>query len=141
MLAFLVKREPRSVNAKSCKKYQAHIRNDFDTGKCGKTCSGKELYARIYYFHSVRTGIDVDNLSKPILDALQGKAYANDSQVTLRTSARINLSSTNIEVTEFDIKNIPDKIVENLLDCFDKEEHFMYIEVGKFLQEMIIFGG
>ncbi len=35
-----------------------------------------------YMYNSQSKGIDVDNIPKPILDALKGRVYSDDSQVT-----------------------------------------------------------
>lgn len=46
------------------------------------------VHIRIDYFHTHRRRFDVDNLAKCILDALNGIAYRDDSQVlTQRSSA------------------------------------------------------
>jgi hypothetical protein len=44
--------------------------------------STEEVKATITYFFFDYTPLDVDNIPKPILDALNGLVYADDSQVT-----------------------------------------------------------
>jgi Holliday junction resolvase RusA-like endonuclease len=144
--AFLSKRRPRSINEKyrSSKlralyyEYQQDIKDDFDRWSCPPVSSSNEVYARIYYFHSRATGLDADNISKPIIDALKGKAYPDDNRVVLRAAAKINLSSSKSE--EFNFAHIQDPLLSELLDAWDGEEHFVYVELGDFSKEMIIFG-
>jgi len=50
-------------------------------GNLGSPSTGK-LKAAITYFFFDYTPLDVDNIPKPILDALIGLVYADDAQVT-----------------------------------------------------------
>lgn len=126
------------MNAKGCPRYQQAIKGDFDRWRCQPISSSNGVYARIYYFHSKATGHDADNISKPIVDALKGKAYPDDNCVVLRTAAKIDLSSSKSE--EFNITHIQAPLLSELLDAWDEEEHFVYIELGDFSKDMIIFG-
>ncbi len=71
------------------------------------------IMVKITYFYEedVSPKIDVDNISKPILDALKGVVFADDSQVTdllcrKRRSKNIRVeSSSDILLEQLDQKN------------------------------------
>jgi len=48
---------------------------------------------RIYHFHK-GTDIDLDNMEKPIMDALTGIAYEDDLQVSRKNTERIRLGAS-----------------------------------------------
>ena len=52
---------------------------------------GVDVY--LYHFHK-GTDIDLDNIQKPILDALTGIAYNDDKQVETLNSKRVNLTAS-----------------------------------------------
>jgi Holliday junction resolvase RusA-like endonuclease len=139
ILRFISKRKPRSFNAGTCQRYKDDIRRDFSKNRFRDVPLGGELYSRIYYFHAERTTIDADNLSKPIVDALKGGAYSDDNIIVFRASARIDIFNAGID--EFDVTNIPAKTLKDLLEVWDSEKHFLYIEIGQFSNKMILFGG
>lgn len=97
------------------------------------------LYIYIYYFHRVKSEVDVDNMSKPILDGLRRIVYTDDSQVIKRTAMKIDLSASYTLSNE----NIPDYIYEELLASInnDEKKHILFIEVGKMLDTEIRIGG
>lgn len=86
------------------------------------------LYSKVYYFHRKKRPVDTDNLSKPILDALQGIAYRDDSQVVLRTAAKIELEVDTYELVQDGIA--PDCYAE-LIERITSEADILYIEVGE----------
>jgi crossover junction endodeoxyribonuclease RusA len=43
---------------------------------------GSELSVLIIYFHEGRTALDIDNIIKPILDAMSGTIFTDDALVT-----------------------------------------------------------
>lgn len=65
------------------------------------------------------TAADVDNIIKPIQDALKGLVYADDEQVTDVVSRKRNLDA-NLRVSD------PSEV---LADGFDREREFLYIVV------------
>ena len=138
MIAFIVKATPRSVNARSCQIYKNKLVSEFERNNFSGVPFEGILYARIYYFYSVKCFIDVDNLSKPAIDAFKGKAYLDDCALAFRASAKIDLRETNI--TEFDCTKIPENVFQDMLDVWDVIENFLYIEIGFFANDMIIFG-
>ena len=138
MIAFIVKREPRSFNARSKEQYKKDIEKEFMKNNFKNVPFCCFVYSKIFYFHSEKTSIDADNLSKPIVDALRGKAYYDDNIVILRICGRIDLS--NSLITEFNIEHMPESVLKDFLDTSDIEKHFLYIEIGEFSNNMIILG-
>ena len=96
------------------------------------------MYGKVYYFHWESTQLDADNLSKPIWDALEGLAYEDDSIIKLRHAGIIDLRETDLQ--QFDLTSIPDDVADSFLDMVGSEKHILYIELGKFLNNLIIFG-
>ena len=58
----------------------------------GEEPFNRSVKVTITYYHENRR-VDVDNLAKPILDALEGVAYEDDSQVTDLLCQKRNLAS------------------------------------------------
>lgn len=72
------------------KKYQRIVRH---IAKSVFRHPGKETYQiRIDYFHLQRRKMDMDNIAKCIMDALNGIAYIDDRQVKLQQSTGHDLS-------------------------------------------------
>jgi hypothetical protein len=138
MIAFISRRRPLSIQANGCQKYKLLIAADFDGCQFKGMPLSDELYAKIYHFVKGKHTGDVDNISKPIVDSLRGKAYPDDNLVLYRVASRINLESD--EISEFNVTDIPDDILNDLLDCWDSVEQFVYIEIGKFEKRMVKFG-
>jgi Holliday junction resolvase RusA-like endonuclease len=57
-----------------------------------KPFDGPELNVALDYFHQIERRFDMDNVSKCVLDALNGVAYKNDRSVRWQTSASHFLS-------------------------------------------------
>jgi crossover junction endodeoxyribonuclease RusA len=70
-----------------------------------------------YFYHSVK--IDVDNIIKPIQDALIGLAYMDDDQITDVIGRKRNLYE------DF----ITDNITSTLIEGFARNNEFLYIVI------------
>lgn len=70
-----------------------------------------------YFFKAV--SLDVDNIPKPILDALKGLVYSDDSQVTDLLCRKRDLN------VDLQIRK-PSAV---LLDALSKSEQFLYITI------------
>ena len=81
----------------------------------------------MYFYHSV--AIDIDNLPKPILDALKGLIYLDDDQVTDIVCRKRNLNS--------------DVRLENpssfLGESFRRGNEFLYIAVEAAPDQEVIY--
>ncbi len=92
--------------------------------------SGKRLYSKVYYFYRQPTGIDVDNLCKPILDALKNIVYVDDSQVVLLVAAKV---AVEIDTYQLILRHaaLEEKYQRLLTSLASQAPHVLYIEVGE----------
>lgn len=142
MHAFLSHLQPRSINAKGCEKYKLKLKELCQRQLPEISIQDGELYAAIYYFHKVPATQDADNISKPILDSLEGLMYADDRVVKFRQAAMIDLRSRPLEVLiEFlDLSRMPGPVFENFVESLDAQDHTVYIEIGRLDYRLVQFG-
>ena len=76
----------------------------------------------IVYFY-VSTDLDLDNIIKPIVDALMGVVYINDFQVVNISAAKRDLSET------FVLTDAPPAIIERLAVTADDPQDFVFVAV------------
>jgi len=102
--------------------------------------SDKRLYCRIYYFHREPRTTDTDNFSKPILDALSGIVFRDDSQVVLRVAAKVDIYGG---YTIQGPGNIPLNWYYTLISKLSdpKVTDLIYIEVGELDTLRPVLGG
>ncbi len=82
---FVVEGIPVSLQAKSHSKvkWKQKVTNEaFNLWIAGDLPTTDNVQVTILYFYDKITGIDVDNMLKPILDALKGLVYVDDGQIT-----------------------------------------------------------
>ena len=125
--------------------YKETLKNEF-TEKyshlyTGLPIKGKTLQSNIVYIHQKREGCipDVDNLSKPMVDAFSGVIYEDDRQI-IRRSANI-IALKDFDFVAVDATNMPADIFiafENYYEC--KAENIVYFEVGEFDASQIKIG-
>lgn len=75
-------------------------------------CRGSDtsVMTEILYFEGIRyQKTDIDNLSKPIVDAFKGILYEDDGQVVRRTATKVNTFTYGIDF--IDITDLPAKVV------------------------------
>lgn len=106
---------PQSYNNRASKaSYKAKLSNLFTRNfsklytNLGLPLSSNELQSEIIYVDGTRflsQVIDVDNISKPLIDAMQGIIYYNDNQVVRRVATRLNTNSYNI--AQINISDLP----------------------------------
>jgi hypothetical protein len=119
--------------------YKEGIRGAFRTYCPGAAVAADApFYAVVYYFHRVPSQQDADNISKPILDALEGLAYADDRLVKFRQAAMFDLLSD--PLAELEISNLPGEVFSKFLEMLDTEEHILYVELGRLSFKQIRFG-
>jgi Holliday junction resolvase RusA-like endonuclease len=141
MYSFLSNFAPRSVNADPKRKaaYYKALVASFQQYNQSASQINSDLYGFAYYFHREKTGLDADNLSKPIWDALNTVVYPDDKLIRFRSSAVFDLQANGIEV--LDLSNMPDEILDDFLQMIDDEkEHILYVELGKFNFNLFQFG-
>jgi Holliday junction resolvase RusA-like endonuclease len=134
MHSFILKRQPKSFNgwhkASVSKKegYKADIEKAFREFYPTHSKLEYELYGVLYYFFKKDFNSDADNLSKPFWDCLSGFLYHDDRQVKLRTVGSFDLSKNDFSILDF--SGLEGRIITDLLEAFDSEEHIVYIECG-----------
>ena len=82
---------------------------------------------RITYFYD-RTPLDVDNVAKPILDALKGLVYSDDSQVADLLCRKRDLNA------ELRIRNASATLLDSLRDA----EPILHIAVAETMAREIV---
>jgi hypothetical protein len=143
MYSFIIKRQPLSFNgwrkASTEKKrgYRKIIEDSIKYANPEYKITDDDLYGVLYYFFKKDLQSDVDNLSKPLWDNLKGLIFSDDNQIKLRIAGSYNLSKNGYSVLDF--TGLTGGMVTELLDAFDSENHIMYVECGKFTQNLLKF--
>lgn len=141
----VVARKPKSLQAGNLGDYQSYISAQA-RGFLGRQSKlDGDLYARVSWIHSYRLRVgsnpDVDNIAKPILDALEGVVFDEDRQVAKCLSQRVsNAPGTRPTIST---RNQPATNVLNLLVTliYGAAEDVLYVEVGQVdSQQLISFG-
>lgn len=120
---FVVVGIPRSVNAasRSLNRWKQIVRVAASASWDGAALiSQQQISVVIIYFHREKTSIDVDNIAKPVVDALKGSVILDDFLVDQITCRRTELSE------ELLIDSIPDVLVEH----FGVTADFLYIKIA-----------
>jgi Holliday junction resolvase RusA-like endonuclease len=83
----------RAVSFRSARAawYKKHVRA-IALAVFPKTPPRQEVEVFLDYFHALRRRVDVDNITKCVLDALNGIAYVDDQQVLHQYSRAYNLA-------------------------------------------------
>ena len=121
-LEFAVIGIPRSPRAGTREKWQ----NEVSTAAQKRLPNDWVILARpvsgvIVYFHrGEASGVDVDNMSKPILDAIEGIVFIDDQQVEQLTARRTNLSGG---LKLRDVSSI-------LTSALEQETDFVLVRIG-----------
>jgi Holliday junction resolvase RusA-like endonuclease len=140
---FVSNQRPRSINADSVEKFKKRLANEFEAFKDlydGLPLSGS-LYSKIIYIYRGRkTDIDVDNMSKPVVDAFKSVIYSDDDIINHRVCSKIERNALDIDEIEF--TQFPSPIAEKLDSSFSNDtEDILFFEVGPFSKNMIKFVG
>ena len=101
----------------------------------------QELQAHIVYIHQLRQGNipDVDNLSKPIVDAFIGIIYNDDSLIIRRTADILKLDD--FDFMSVDATNMPLEIYRDFENYYlNNENNILFYEVGNFDKTKIKIG-
>jgi Holliday junction resolvase RusA-like endonuclease len=139
MVAFVARVTPRSVNARSAGRYKERLQDEYVRSVRAAGRLTGTLYARVYYFCAGRRSIDADNLSKPVLDALIGHAYADDGAVVFRACAAVETRGLGLH--ELDVTDVPAHALSELVEALDEKADVLYIEIGTFHPGTMVFGG
>lgn len=122
-LEFIVSGTPRSFRSGSRNSWGSRVRSSaIGALPPGLGAVDESVHVTVIYFY-VETALDLDNILKPILDALNGVVYDDDYQVTNLTAAKIDLTGT------LNIAGAPKAIVDRLTSKGGLEADFVYVRV------------
>lgn len=130
MVNFVIPTKPQSYNAKKKHRYTLQLQKEFANQNTTHITYPltERLYGLIYYFFNKDVGLDADNISKPIWDALNKIAYTDDRQIITRTANAINTNTHDINMIDF--TGIEGKTVTAITSSIIDNEHTIYIECG-----------
>lgn len=142
MYNFLVKTRPRSYNSwrrNSSKgmRYTQKIRHALHHYCPDFHRMEVPLYGIVYYFYKQASGLDADNLSKPVWDSLTNILYKDDQQIKWRLAAAVNLQMEDLAV--FTMNGLREPLFNDFLDALENEEDFLYIECGSMHNDLLRF--
>ena len=128
-------------NTKRKEEFKKDFQDAYGHLYTGLPIKDKTLQSNIVYIHQQRKGCvpDVDNLSKPIVDAFSGVIYEDDSQVIRRSASIIALKD--FDFVAVDATNMPVEILEAFENYYENNEsNIIYFEVGEFDASQIRIG-
>ncbi len=134
--AMVVPRRPASGN-KPNPLFQEHIRECAQTVFDGQSVLEGSLYARVAWFHGVPTTQDVDNIPKPIMDALKGVVFRDDFTIVQILACRVD--TTRDCVISYLGRHVEAESELRRLLASDAK-HVLYIEAGQAANARVSFG-
>lgn len=138
--AFVTAERPKSLQSQRKQDYQERLRQQARRHMVTQQRLVGDLYAYVVWFHSQKADGDVDNILKPILDALNGVVYEDDHQIVKCVAERINITR------RYTLNTFPTtlnaEVFEDLLQHLGDEQtaHILYIEVGNIGMRFVTFG-
>jgi len=137
IFAIVLPQPPKSQQAKRKVAYQVHLKSKASAKYANPPVHDTNLYMRIIWFTRNKGGPDVDNIVKPIFDALEGVVYMNDLQLVQILSTRINLGESYM----ISNTNILPSLYSELENTINKGyNHILYIEIGRMTGQQAVFG-
>lgn len=141
LFAMSIAIRPKSGNKRHAK-YEARIRAEAASRHQDLASSGR-FFVRVLWFHRVsllQDDPDTDNISKPIVDALRGIVFTDDSMVVKRLAQRVDLTGGLGSITLKD-KGAPPGAIDDLLGLLGgPDPHILYVEVGSLDAEDVALG-
>lgn len=132
-------RRPKSQQAKgNDKRYRESIRSAARLKMTGQRIGhSAPLYSRILWIRRHDVDIDVDNIVKPILDALEGIVFADDASFAKCLVTRID-AERGYELVD---AGAPAESYRELIDLLTKKVgDILYIEIGRNESQRVVFG-
>jgi len=142
LACFVTNMRPRSIQAEGVQKYKTNLIEEFKNQGISFHGSpfSSALYSKIIYIHLARADIDVDNMSKPLVDAFKGILYVDDIVINHRVCSKISYNDF-IEY-EMNLTSLPTQVIERFDKYLEeKSEHILYFEIGHFSKSMVYIGG
>lgn len=137
IFSMMLLRIPISVQAEKAGRYQGQIKSVAQSRFASPPIYDDRLYARIIWFTRKKGGPDVDNIIKPILDALKGTVYGDDSQIDQCLATKIDLTKP----FTVSAKHIWGADYQELIDLLGSPaDDILYIEVGRIPDQQAVFG-
>ena len=130
-LEFVVEGQPRSLQARSSDRWKCDVQS-----AAAQKVIPRDVLAlgsvkvTVTYFFTTDTGIDADNLLKPILDALNGLVYIDDKQVTDVLSRKRDLNAS------LRFEN-PSVVLNDALEC--GLQNFVHVIIEDALNHEVIY--
>ncbi len=125
--AFIVKGRPVSIqaHAASRRRWMSRVQ-EAARGIFSQPLTDFDLKVQITFFYDEPPTFDMDNVSKPICDALNGIAYNDDRQLMERNSRKRYLKGS------YHLEGVDPELVRALAES----EEFVYIEITKVGEEL-----
>jgi hypothetical protein len=142
IVCFVSGQKPLSIQAQGLNSYKQRLVQEFCSFKSiyPNLPINESIYSKVIYIHSDSSYIDVDNMSKPFIDAFKGVIYPDDNIINHRICSKIKFDD--FESYEFQLELIPIEIAEKLDYLIaNKNPHILYFEIGLFSPNMVFFGG
>ncbi len=139
IFSIVLSRTPKSANVvgRFSVNYRKRMADDVNAKYKSAAVVSDRLYIRIVWFTRKKGGPDVDNITKPIVDAMKGIVYKDDSLISQCLSVRIDLEKP-YKVSN---DNISDDDYQELVDAINLGgEDVLYIEVGNIISQQAVFG-
>lgn len=131
LLEFLIPKRPvslQSKNSKNRENWKEFVRTEAKKTYSGILHDDKKLHLSLFYLYE-DSPLDVDNIIKPIQDALIGVVYRDDSVITDVESHRRHLKQL------FDITQCPTLLMQGILS--EKECVYVKIDESKSLEKYL----
>lgn len=145
MITFVSKEKPLSYNSKHKADYQERLRQQFARYQSDypQIPVSDELSVKLVYIHKDHQDIpDIDNISKPFIDAFSKVIYDDDFQVRHRECTRIPIEEYENQAVEIKLGNMSIQAAENLISYLEDEEvrHIVFCEIRGFDVTQTIIG-
>ena len=140
LFAMVLCRRPISQQANSRTKFIESVRNEIRP-RHEQLPVDEELYARIVWFHRSKRDQDVDNIIKPLLDAMQSVVYHSDKQVRECAAIAID-ASRQIDVADDAAESAAYGTLLSAISATREpiNSHVVYIEIGRAARNRVAAG-
>lgn len=141
MVCFITNSKPLSFQAKCKTAYKNRLVKEFTNYKndFSEIPFKNEIYSKIIYIYSKKADIDVDNMSKPFIDAFRNIIYTDDDIINHRICSKIKLDA--FQTLDINLSVLPDDVAEKFDEYLQNgSEHIVYFEVDKFDNTMVKIG-
>ena len=144
---FVTNKKPKSHNSSgSSYHYKESLKTEFEQKYehlySGLPIKDRTLQAHVVFIHQLNSGNipDVDNISKPLVDAFSGKIYFDDNLIIRRTADIMKLQD--FDFVSVDATNMPIEVLNDFQNYLDNNEKtILFFEVGEFSSAQIKIGG